>query len=198
MANCRQRYLHTRMLIMLHPLLHTLRQSAQLPSGSCSGEGLSDSTIGQGVLLEATDLCISNAKELVDILAENLLMEPDLLPPPWYTIFCTSSSMPLFRKMIYGRNSSLTWIWLKRSDIHSCAIVFLIGRLCPPKHVHGLDEDSFNHSWSKCLSVLSGYEIRSQSAQSCHRMLKLLHQEISTYQRSTYPTSYLTMDTVSY
>ncbi|KAJ5148309.1 fungal-specific transcription factor domain-containing protein [Penicillium atrosanguineum] len=50
-----------------------------------------DSTMEETTLLKAASLCISVAQQLVHLITDNAESDSNLLPPPWYSVFC----MPL-------------------------------------------------------------------------------------------------------
>lgn len=56
--------------------------------------------------------------------------------------------------------------------------MLLVSRLCIPKYINSVDENALNRSWDQCLSFLDGYGAESRSARRCHRLLKLVEQEI--------------------
>lgn len=47
-----------------------------------------DSTMEGAMLLKAASLCISVAQELVHLITNNAGSDINILPPPWYSVFC--------------------------------------------------------------------------------------------------------------
>ncbi|KAM6477517.1 aldehyde dehydrogenase family-domain-containing protein [Trichoderma sp. SZMC 28011] len=140
------RYLHVR-LMMLRPVLSGLcdpaSQSSELGTGSMQDE----------MVLKAANLCVSGARELLQLIEDNIYFKTDVLSPPWYTVFY----------------------------IHSCAMVFLISLLCSPKHIHCMDEASLLEGLSRCFAALKHYQSRSRAAGRCRKFLISVQQEVFHY-----------------
>lgn len=42
------------------------------------------------MVLKAANLCVSGARELLQLIEDNIYFKTDVLSPPWYTVFCKS------------------------------------------------------------------------------------------------------------
>lgn len=152
------RYLHIR-LILFRPLLSTLLHSTSRdtpfePDSSMENE------MRQDILDKGVNLCISSARELVDLITGNLNTCNDILPPPWHNVFCMYE-LPFLRTICS---------WMNELDVHSCSIVFLICRLCCLDRIP--NKDALIARWNKCLAFFHSYGSRSRSATRCLRSLE--------------------------
>lgn len=73
--------------MMLRPVLSGLCDPA-FHSIELVTDSMQDET-----MLRAANRCVSGAQELLQFIEENMGFKPDLLAPPWYTVFCKSSHL---------------------------------------------------------------------------------------------------------
>ncbi|KAL3441561.1 fungal-specific transcription factor domain-containing protein [Aspergillus insuetus] len=140
------RYLHIR-LIMFRPVLSVL-----FNSGSKNTESEQDSSMKsamrQGMLDKGFSLCVSSARDLVDLITGNLDLCNGVLPPSWHNVFY----------------------------MHSCSIVLLLSRLCCLSHIQ--NKQGLTTSWNKCVSFFRTYQSRSRSAKRCLRILEAIQKRV--------------------
>ncbi|KAK5682727.1 hypothetical protein LTS10_005857 [Elasticomyces elasticus] len=141
------RYLHVR-LTALRPALSVVCDLARLPPVS-NADWLS-SSMRHDTMIKAANLCVSVAREQIQLVIGKIELQQDDLPAPWYNVFY----------------------------VHSCAIVLLIGYLCTPNYVTCVDRRSIAEECNRCIAFLRGYQSRSRSARRCSRILDVIGWEI--------------------
>ena len=119
------------------------------------------------MVIKAANQCLSTTEALVQFMTvEN--PQTDLLPAPWYNVFCK-----------FQAQSSPTMVYLlKGLDIHSCAIVLLLGYLCTPTHITCMDKASLASSYKRCVSFIRANRPNSRSARHCSKILTVIEQQV--------------------
>lgn len=150
---------------MFRPVLSAL---LHLSSGGPHSEpdNSMESVMHQSMLEQGVNLCVSSACDLVELITDNLEIYNDILPPPWHNVFCMCSTSPLITTC-----SSTNVL-----DIHSCAIVFLICRLCCLDRIER--KGTLVASWNKCLEFFRAYRLQSRSARRCLRLFEAVQAKI--------------------
>ena len=117
-----------------------------------------------GVLVNSANTCVSVAHELLVLITGNTHLGDEVLPAPWYNVFCT-------RLLLDFHPREFTHI--RKTDVHSAAIVILIGYLCSPEYITVMDEVCLMADYKNCQAFFSAYESHSKSARRCRRTLDL-------------------------
>ncbi|BCS28202.1 fungal specific transcription factor domain-containing protein [Aspergillus puulaauensis] len=148
------RYLHVR-LIMFRPVLSALFHSS---SKETSGQDSSmESAMRNGMLDKGVNLCVSSARDLVELITGNLDLYNQVLPPSWHNVFY----------------------------MHSCSIVFLICRLCCLSRIQ--NKEALIESWNKCIAFFRTYQSRSRSAKRCLRIVEAIQTRVFQSQSDPNP-----------
>jgi hypothetical protein len=158
---------------MLRPVLSVLCDMSRRSGTGTPDDDSIESNMRQGMLFKAARLCLSVTQDLVNVITEKAQSRLEVLPAPWYNVFCKYASGSLY----------VLWTDLHshlQKDIHSSAMVFLLGYLCSLKHANIMDRTSLADGFNRCLSFLRGYESQSRSAQKCSKILDLIKQEVFT------------------
>ncbi|KAL3449911.1 fungal-specific transcription factor domain-containing protein [Aspergillus insuetus] len=134
------RYLHVR-LIMFRPVLSAVSSSSCKDIISEQGSSM-QSGMRQGMLDKGVNMCVSSARDLVELITGNLDLSNEVLPPSWHNVFY----------------------------MHSCSVVFLICRLCCLSRIQ--DKEGLIASWKKCLAFFYTNRSRSRSAKRCLKILQ--------------------------
>lgn len=79
---------------MLRPVLSVLSGLASDSSKALQDNESFNTNMRQGMLVKAANLCVSVAQELVNLITVNMNAECDLLPAPWYNVFCAFCPCP--------------------------------------------------------------------------------------------------------
>ncbi|KAJ0418596.1 fungal-specific transcription factor domain-containing protein [Aspergillus carlsbadensis] len=136
------RYLHVR-LIMFRPVLSAVFHDNCKDTTSEQDSSM-EAAMRQGMLDKGINLCVSSARDLVELISGNLDLCSEVLPPSWHNVFY----------------------------MHSCSIVFLICRLCCLNRIE--DREGLIASWTKCLAFFYSYQSRSRSAKRCLRIMQAI------------------------
>jgi hypothetical protein len=122
------------------------------------------------MLVKAARLCLYVTQDLVNIIADNAQSSPESLPAPWYNIFCKKVRSGLM-SAAYRRSST---------DMHSCAIVFVIGHLClgHVKHVSIMTDSTLIKGFERCLAFFHDNQPHSPSAQKCYKIRHAIKQDV--------------------
>lgn len=75
---------------MFCPVILAILHSGHLPTESEVDETSIESAMRRNLLVKGLNKCFLAAKELVEIITDNLQSARENLPPPWYTVFCKS------------------------------------------------------------------------------------------------------------
>jgi hypothetical protein len=78
-------------------------------------------------------------------------------------------------------------------DVHSGAMVLLLGYLCCSNPATYLDEATLMESFNSCLAFLKDHRPHSLSAQRCSRVLQLMQKQVLSYRNGKSMRLYRTL-----
>lgn len=102
---------------------------------------------------------------------------------------CFVSTTPVILLYLYASGPGELTENLTREDIHSCAMVFLLGYLCSPKPTKIIEDASLLVGYDRCLAFLRSYESQSRSAKRCSKILDFVKQEVFNARSGMCPIS---------
>lgn len=131
------------------------------------------------VVIKAGNMCLSATESLVNLMTTNMDPQADRLSAPWYNVFCKSlgKTKPRYTSQQVCLPNSV--------DIHSCAIVLLLGYLCTPSYITSMNKDSLANAYNKCVVFLRGYRPISRSARRCSKVLTVIQNQVFSQPNGT-------------